>query len=88
MIIITLLTENYEGVPPTQEDLAHWADQYGETFPVVSDAERYIHTFGTKRGQSGDFEVGLPSHTLLAPGGEILAGDDDFEEEDIAALFE
>ena len=65
-----------------------WAIQYGETFPVVSDANRIIHTFGTKRGASGDFEVGLPSHTLIAPGGEILIGDGDVEVEDIAALFE
>jgi len=84
-MLITLLTENSDSVPPTQADLNTWADQYGQTFPVVSDGDRYIHTFGAK---GSDVGVALPSQTLLGPGGEILVPDGEFTEEDIAALFQ
>ena len=79
MIIITLLTENDDGEPPSTEELQAWANEYDETFPVVSDGERYIHSFGAK----GKGEVSLPSHTLLGPGGVIIFADGEFTEEDI-----
>ena len=90
-IIITLLTENYAQVPPTQEDLQTWANEYGETFPVVSDGERYIHSYGIKgigEGGTGPLGVRLPSNTLLGPGGEILLVDaGEIHEEDIEAAL-
>ena len=61
-----------------------WADEYGETFPVVSDGERYIHTFGAK----GKDEVKLPSFTFLGPGAELLIVDTDITEVDIAPYLE
>ena len=85
-----MLTENYDGVPPTQADLNIWADQYGQTFPVVSDGERYIHSFGIKRegeGGTGPLAVGLPSHTLLGPGAELIVVDGEVTEEDIEATL-
>ena len=79
-IIITLLTENYEQVPPNQQELKAWADEYGHTFPVVADGERYIHTFGTKVSEpSGMPSVKLPSFTLIGPGGVLQVVDKDLE---------
>ena len=81
LLIITLLTENYEQEPPDQDQLNEWADEYGQTFPVVSDADRYIHTFG-KKGT-----VKLPSFTLLGPGAEVLVVNKDITEDDIIAVL-
>ena len=86
-----MLTENYDQVPPSQEDLNTWADEYGETFPVVSDGERYIHSYGIKgieEGGTGPLGVRLPSHTLLGPGAEILIVDShEVSAEDIEAAL-
>lgn len=60
-----------------------WADEYGETFPVISDGERYIHSFAAK----GKGEVKLPSFTLLGPGGVLLIVDKDVTEADIVAAL-
>ena len=65
-------------MPPSQAELQAWADDYAETFPVVSDGDRYIHTFGKKGG-----EVKLPSYTLIGPGMEILIADGPVPVEDI-----
>ena len=70
-------------MPPTVSDLNIWADEYLETFPVVSDVQLYIHTFGKKGGQ-----VALPSTTLLGRGMEILIADGDVTEEDIIAALQ
>ena len=82
-MIVTLLTENDESLPPSQEELQVWADEYKETFPVISDAERYIHSFAAK----GKGEVKLPSFTLIGPGAELLIVDDDVTEADIIAAL-
>ncbi len=60
-------------------ELNAWAVRYKETFPVVSDAERYIHSFGAK----GKGEVALPSQTLLGPGGVIIFADGEVTDADI-----
>ena len=79
MIVITLLTENYDGDPPSVEELNIWSEEYGQTFPVVSDGARYIHSSGAK----GTGEVALPSHTLIGPGSVIVVADGEVTESDI-----
>lgn len=67
-----------------------WADSFGQSTPVVSDGERYIHSFGTKGkggGLKGELAVKLPSFTLLGPGAEILIANKDISEADIAPYF-
>ena len=74
-----MLTENYEQTPPSQQQLKAWADEYSETFPVVCDEERYIHSYATK----GKGEVKLPYYVLLGPGMEILTVAPEFPEAEI-----
>jgi len=83
-IVITLLTENYEKIAPNQAELNVWADEYNHTFPVVSDAERYIHSYAAK----GKGEVKLPSSILLGPGAELLMVNKDVVEADVVAALE
>jgi len=78
---ITLITENYAGEPPTQEELNTWASDYGQTFPVLSDAEPVALRY-TERDS-----LSLPSISLFAPGAEILIADGDVSEEDIIAAL-
>ena len=78
-MVITLLTENYDKIAPIQDELNVWADEYGLTSPVVSDGERYIHTYGAK----GKNEVKLPAHILLGKGAELLIVTKDVTEEDV-----
>ena len=70
-------------------NLQAWADKYEETFPVISDGQNYIHSFGTKgKGTSEGPQVKLPSMTLIGPGMELLIVNKDLTEADIAPLFE
>ncbi len=80
-MIVTLITENYQYLPPNQEELNQWADEYGQTFPVLSDSESVALRF-TARGS-----LSLPSHTLIGPGAEVLIADGDVEESDIVAAL-
>ena len=82
-MVITLLTENYEKIAPNKDELNVWADEYGQTFPVVSDGERYIHTYGAK----GKNEVKLPYTILLGKGAELLIVNQDVTEEDVVAAL-
>jgi len=79
--VVTLLTENYEGEIPNQEELNVWANEYGQTFPVLSDSDSVVNRF-TPRG-----EVSLPSHSLIGVAGEVLVADGDVEESDIVAAL-
>jgi len=81
LLIITLLTETLDGQPCAQEDLAEWADEYGQTFPVLSDVDGYIHTFTPKAGGK------LPMEILLGPGVEILTVIDDITEQDLIEIL-
>jgi len=69
-IVITLIGETNSGGPPSQADLKEWADRFGLEHPVVEDPGY---------GVAGSFvqgtSIGLPTMTLLAPGGEILVAD-------------
>jgi hypothetical protein len=76
-ILITMLVETNQGVPPEQEDLALWADEFGQTFPVLSDGDLAFSRFIEREGYS------LPSHTLLGPGAEVLIAHGEPLEEDI-----
>ncbi len=80
-MVVTLLTENYEYMPPSEADLNTWANEYGQTFPVLSDAELVAERF-TPRGS-----LSLPSHTLLGPGAVVIVADGDVEESDIVAAL-
>jgi len=74
---LTLITETYEEEPPDQADLQTWANEYNETFPVLSDGNEEIDRYSIR----GD--VSLPSHTLIGPGAVVLIADGDITEEDI-----
>jgi len=78
---ITLITENYQQEPPSQDDLNTWADEYGQTFPVLSDAEPVALRY-TQRDS-----LSLPSISLLGPGAELLIADGDVDEDDIVAAL-
>ena len=80
-MIVTLILETYDEVPPNQEDLQDWANEYGQTFPVLSDTLLVTHRFAM-RG-----EASLPSQSLIGPGGEVLVADGDVSEEDIEAVL-
>jgi hypothetical protein len=68
-MVIQALGENDSSVTPTQEELQGWADQYGQTIPVVADA-------GWELENRFRADSGIPSFTLIAPGGEVIAADD------------
>ena len=78
LLIITLLTETLANQPCAQEDLQEWADTYGQTFPVLSDVDGYIHTFTPKKDTGK-----LPMEILLGPGLEILTVISDITEQDL-----
>jgi len=88
LMVITLLTETQRktdaGVPiaPNQNDLADWASQYGQTFPVLSDGDWLANRFSRRGGSSGA-TVSLPSISLLGPGAVVIIADGDPEESDI-----
>jgi len=77
-----LLVENYDGEPPNQEELTEWADEYGETFPVLSDVDQEVALRFARREQ-----LSLPSHSLLAPNAVVLVADGEVESADIEAAL-
>jgi len=81
-IIITLITENAENAPPSVSELGVWADEYGETFPVLSDTSSYTEGFA-----KGKATLSLPVSTLIAPGGELLIANGDVSEAQIQAAL-
>jgi hypothetical protein len=77
-----LITEaNVPDTPPNRAELNEWADEYGQTFPVLSDALEVVERY-SPRGT-----VSLPSVSLLAPGAEILIADGDVTEADIISAL-
>ena len=82
LMVVSLITETYDRVPPEQEDLQAWAAEYGQTFPVLSDAIDVVERFSDRPG------VSLPSHSLIGPGGRVIVADGDVTEEDIVAALE
>ena len=82
LMIITLITENYDSEAPDQDDLQEWADEYDQTFPVLSDANSEI----TLRYAARD-GVSLPQTSLIGPGAVVLVADGNLEEEDVIAAL-
>ncbi|MCB9741455.1 MAG: TlpA family protein disulfide reductase [Alphaproteobacteria bacterium] len=69
LIVIQALAENAESQDPTQEELQGWADNYGLSYPVVADP-------GWAVNNRYEQDNGIPTHVLIAPGGELIAVDD------------
>ena len=82
LMIITLLGEDESGGTPGVENLETWADQYGQTFPVVADAGYGVVTRYVSGGS-----IGLPSITLLGPGAEVVIADGYPQTADIEAVL-
>jgi len=81
LMIITLLVETSDGSAPEVDDLNEWADEYGATHPVVSDPKWEVVQSYSKRIPA------LPSHTLIAPGMEIIMASDVVEEKHVLAVL-
>jgi hypothetical protein len=60
--------ENDYGSPPSQSDLAGWADYFGMTFPVVSDPGGNLYDQIWAAGYT-------PVNALLAPGMQVVTTD-------------
>jgi len=82
LVIVTLLVETLGRTAPTQDDLNDWVDAYGVTHPVVSDPDWGVIESYSDRGRPA-----LPSHTLIAPGMEIIVASGKVEEADILAAL-
>ncbi len=80
-MVISLITSNDDLQPPDTAELQEWADDYGQTFPVLSDAEPAALRYSERESLS------LPSTTLLAPGAVVVIGDGEIEVEDIEAIL-
>lgn len=64
---MAIYAETNSSNAPSQSDLAGWADQYGMSFPVLSDPGwEVFDAFGTNY---------TPAHMLLAPGMTIVKKD-------------
>lgn len=71
-MVVTLLT----GSPV--EQVAEWAEQYNLSFPVLADESYTGNKF---------ISGGIPSTSLIAPGGEIIIRDAPVTDEDIEAVL-
>jgi len=80
-MVVTLIIENYLEEPPSTEELQTWADEYEQTFPVLSDAPPVALRYTNRPTLS------LPSVSLLEPGAELVIADGDVEEDDIIAAL-
>ena len=63
LMVITLIVENGDSQTPSQEDLKEWADEYGQTFPVLSDPDWAVTELYSERGTPA-----LPTMTLIEIG--------------------
>ncbi len=78
---ISLITGDPTDEIPSTEYLQQWADDYDQTFPVLSDAEPVVLRYTNRPGLS------LPSTTLIAPGGEVLIADGVVTDDDVVAAL-
>jgi len=74
---VTLILENFEEEAPSTDELQTWADEYEQSFPVLSDAAPVALRYTSRPTLS------LPSMSLLGPGAEILIADGTISEDDI-----
>ena len=82
LIIVTLLVENNDQQAPSVDELGLWVEEYGVTHPVVSDPNWEVIESYSDRGRPA-----LPSHTLIAPGMEIVVTSGKVEESEIVAIL-
>ncbi len=75
---MTLLGENLFGAPPSQEELAEWADNAGATHPILSDGNWEV----TARYLDSNY-IALPSMHQMGAGLEILRRDTEITEDQI-----
>ena len=66
-MLIDVVIENERSKPPSEKELADWADTYGMTFPVLSDEDGVIWNYA----EGGS--VGLPFKILMDDGAEIVS---------------
>lgn len=78
LVVVTLLVEDYDQDPPSEADLNVWVDEYEVTHPVTSDPEWGVAELYSIRDRPA-----LPSHTLIAPGMEIIIAAGEASEADI-----
>lgn len=77
-----MIGEDNSGGTPSSESLkADWADAYGVTHPVVADAG-----FGEAQSRSW-ISGGIPTYTLIAPGGEVLSADSGYSPSQIESIL-
>ena len=62
-----------------QDDVIAWDEQYNIDYAVIAD-QTYI-------GSAWEGDNGIPSNSLVAPGGEITVLDGDVTKESIEALL-
>ncbi len=67
---------------PSQSELQTWQNNYGVTHPIVADANFSV----TTRFVTGN-SIGLPSTTLLGPGGVVKIANGFVRDSDIEALL-
>lgn len=79
-IAITLLGEDENSQPPDNDDLNAWAEQAGITHPVLADGSWGV---SNRYEQDG----GIPTLTLVAPGGELVMVDQYVTDADIEAVL-
>lgn len=79
-IVLQLKAENNSGSTPSQSDLSGWASTYGLTFPVLADSGWGVMS----RFERDNY---IPSHTLIAPGLEVVERDGNISEADIMAVL-
>ena len=77
LMVITLLGENEGSSPPSLDDLRSWANEFGLTHPVVSDAG-----WGVSNRWPGAY---IPTQHLLGPGATVIVADTIVSEADIEA---
>ncbi|MFT4627658.1 MAG: peroxiredoxin [Myxococcota bacterium] len=71
LMVITLLTENGAGSPPTKADLESWANTHGLGHPVVADLDWTVTA-----AYVNSPNIGIPTMQLLSPGGIVELTDD------------
>jgi hypothetical protein len=69
-MVISLMGENNFSGPPSQSDLANWADTYGSTHPVLADPN-----FAVTARFLNSTSIALPTAHLLTTGAEVVIRD-------------
>jgi hypothetical protein len=68
---MSLIAENNSSATPSVDDLEYWADNFGLTFPVLSDGGFGVSW--TYMMHESDGTIYMPNMQLIGPGMEVLA---------------